>query len=266
MTLQAVLTESDWSDLNEVLQKEYVKGDDGRFHLDAPDMVTKKQMEQEVSGLRTNRDEILTEKKALQEKYQDVDLDKYKRGLEALNNPPKSGKSDQEVEDLIEARTSKMKEAHETTIKEFQTKIAERDKELAQLHDHLNRSEVERRVRSAFGDVASIRNERYWKHVMNDALGTFSLNGDGQLIAKNVQGETVYGKDGRVLTPEEWAASYVKENVDLFEQSKGGAANKDSRSKGGNAPVGTVSWNDVEGLSNNLDAIAKGEVTVSSGQ
>jgi hypothetical protein len=97
--------------------------------------------------------------------------------------------------------------------------------------------------------------------IYSRAAGTFRLSEEGQIIAVGEDGNELMGQDGKPLTMKEFVTDLTKNAPYLFERSAGGGAQGGGQKKS-TPGVRSVPKSDASAVGHNLEAIAKGEVTV----
>ena len=99
------------------------------------------------------------------------------------------------------------------------------------------------------------------KDVLARARGVFTLDNDGNPVAKDSEGKVILGADGvKPLAVKEWSHSLVEEAPYLFEGSSGGGANGSDGSDNHSNDATIINSDDQDGINNSIEAIAKGEV------
>ncbi len=259
MALKVLLNKTEYEELSEALQAEYgnVEGSDD-YTLDVDDAAYKKKLG-EFRGNNINMRKKLEDLEALAEQYKGVDIKKYKKALEELEKLQDDKLIDAgDIDQVVEQRTERMRAdfAGQTTALEKRAKEAEKAIKLS--NEHLSKVLIDSQVQSALGEVGSLK-----KGAMDDALNrarrVWSLQ-DGAPVP--MDGDSVrYGPDGKSpMTMGEWAASLVEEAPFLFEGNKGTGGPGNDRPGPGDGK--SILGSDKEGYAKNIEAIAKGDVTV----
>jgi hypothetical protein len=143
----------------------------------------------------------------------------------------------------------------EAAVKPLQDKLDEITRREKQAQAQLARTTLENSLRDAA--VKAGVEERAMTDFLNRGMNTFTLK-DGQVVAQK-NGEIVFSrrKAGEALSAEEWAQDLATDAPHLFRPNKGGGA-----TGGGGAPRKRFVGSDPLEFGANLDAIAKGEVSV----
>jgi hypothetical protein len=233
MGLKVRLTAAEYETLAAPLKEHYkaAEGSDGGYTLDADGVGDVEKLNKALKSERDNAGKLAKELAQLRDNYKDIDdPEKAREALTKIRElEEKKLLTEGNVEELLKQRT-------ETMRKDYESKIAARDKkleaqvlELKTRDDRLAELLIDGAV-SAAGVKAGVR-----KTAVDDlklrARTTFRLK-DGKPIAMNGD-EVVYGKDGVTpMTPEEWVGSLTTTAPHLFEASSGSGA---SNTNGGSA-------------------------------
>lgn len=206
-----------------------------------------KAVKEATSGLATNRDEILTEKKTLQAKLEEAS--KTWEGLDpvAVRNIMSRLENDEEAKLLaegktdavIERRTERLKADHAKQIAALEKALAERDDKLGGASSKVKKLMVEGNLRQAAVELGLVPSAI--EDALSRAMSVFKVDDQDRLIAEE-NGSTAYGKDGKSpLTPSEWLESMKEKAPHWFPAPQGGGAG------GGNGRGGshTISRSDA---------------------
>jgi hypothetical protein len=160
-------------------------------------------------------------------------------------------------EDVTRQLIEKTRDQVAAAVKPLQDKLDQITEREKQANAKLARTTLENALRDA-ASKAGVE-ERAIPDFLNRGLGVFTLK-DGQVVAIR-NGEPVFSrrKAGEILSAEEWAQDLSTDAPHLFQPNKGGGA-----TGGAGAPRKRYVSNDPMDFGANLDAIAKGEVVVSS--
>ena len=185
------------------------------------------------------------------------------RGLEGLD-PVKYNEMQAELAALKTKGVSKADDVSEVIRKALETHLTPLKAQL----DEMTQREAAAQQQIAYNNLENYLvetgrrlgvQETAINDFINRGIQVFDLDGN----AMNGE-EPVYSKKNpaQPLTIDEWAESLTSEAPHLFRPSNGGGA----RPGAGSAPAGpkrTIHANDVLGFGQNLDAIAKGEMSIS---
>lgn len=233
----------DINSVDEALRGHYTKGEDGKFYLDVDGAVSKDKLDE----FRTNNVELMKKLKDLE----GIDPAEYQR-LMATERQMRDKKlmDAGKFEELLAERTAEMKKHYEKQIEGLTG-------EKTSLSTHLEKLLIDNAVATAATKLG----------VKAEALDMVSLMArqrfrvkDGQAVAMDGD-KIVYGKDGS--TPEsvdEFVSRLSEARPFLFEASSGGGGGGGGKPPAGGARV--INGKDPVAFGQNLEAIAKGDVTV----
>lgn len=247
MALKAVLASLDG--LAESLQAEYTKGDDGRFYLSVEgvdDMPA-------VVGLRQSKQTILDEKKQLEKKLEALGVSTPEE-IEALRTAAKQNNSDK-----VKELEGKLAQASENAQKEIAKAKELAEAEQAAARSYFEDGEITRAISAAKG-VPELLSHVVRGHIKTERSddGKFALRvlgKDGQPRIKNSNADP-FGLDDLVAELRQ-DPKYGR----AFEaEGKGGSGALPSNGGGGGGK--TINAGDMDAFGANLEAIAKGDVTV----
>ena len=225
--LKYIVTSEDDLPEDEKLRELYVKEGD-KWVLNVQGVVPKKQ----VDEFRTENVKLRKEV----EKFKGIDpeevpaklqrLTEVEEELEALKDTDKN-----KVKELVEQRTNEMKTAHEKQLKALQD-------EAAGLRSNLKTLKIDQQITES-GAGFGLRNGAA-PDLVARARSVFDLDDDGNIVARDADGQQIFNKAGEPLSPNDWVESMTKDAAHLFDPnegtgSKGGA-------KGGGPLAGTNPW------------------------
>lgn len=237
-------------DVVEALRAEYVKGDDGAYYLSVDDVDSLPA----VRGLKSKRDELLAEKKALETKFAGVDIDDLKAAKTKLAEFEKGnagGKNDEKIA-ALESRIAQLTQTAQQEKAQLEAKangaIAEKDQ-------YIRRSEIRGVLAKHNGNV------KFLEHALEPMLRVI----DGKVVVvdeagnpkiKNSMNESMTLEDlvvGLKANPEYGGAFGANPQGGSGAQGSGGGSS-------GSAP-GTVKPGSKEYFAN-LEKVAKGEMKI----
>ena len=199
----------------------------------------KAEIEKNVGGLKANRDALLAEKKAAQEQ-----LEAYKTQWDGLD----SGKVRElmghlessedakliaagKVDEVLEKRTGALRADFEKRLTAAQEREEREQKQNQDLMSSIKKLKLEGEIREAASKLGVVPSAV--ADVLSRATGVFSLEESGQFIAKDSDGTTKLGKDGKTaLQPSEWLESMRDNAGHWFPQQQGGGATGGGRNAG----------------------------------
>lgn len=177
----------------------------------------------EVEGLKNNRDIILQEKKDLAtklDKYKDIDPDKVHALLEKIGQSEDAQLiADGKLDELIDKRTSTIREAAETQIAELTGELSNMSGKYDTVNTKYNRTQVDRALQEA-AVAAGIRSEAI-SDVLLRGSSVFTLGEDGTIEARDSKGELRKDAEGIILDPTKYIAGLRKTAPHYWPDSSG---------------------------------------------
>jgi hypothetical protein len=164
-------------------------------------------IDEAVSGLRAKNEELLGEKKKIQEKLsQFADITDPQEAVKALKFLNESEEAqmirDGRVDELIGKKTAQMKLDYENQLKEVTAKLEETANQATTYKTRYERKLIDDNLRDA-AIRAGIRPEAI-ADVLLRGSQLFTLGKDGSLEARNEKGELRKNSEGSVITPAVW--------------------------------------------------------------
>jgi len=166
------------------------------------------EFEAQTTGLKTKNDELLNEKKTIQERLKAFDsIDDPAAAMEALKfireNEQARLLQEGKFEEVIEKRVSKIKSDAMTQIEDLTTRLDISSKEAVTYKTKFNSKIIEDELRNA-ALAAGILSEALTDVLMRGRM-EFNLADDGVSIeARDAKGALRKNQDGIVLTPQVW--------------------------------------------------------------
>lgn len=258
MKLKAVLESLDG--LDDTLKGLYTERN-GKFYIDAEGV----EFEEDVKALKNALQRERDGKKSLTEQLKAFEgIGDPEKALEALNKLNKMEEdnllSEGKLEELLEKRTENMRKDFENQVKAL-TRAADESKQAAEtLRGELSTLKVDNQLQS-LGAKIGVRPE-----AMEDFLyrgrKIFKLQEDGRVLPLDGEKQTIFDKDGRnPLSMEEWGSGMTEIAPHLFAGSSGGGASH-QQGTGGSVLGKLINAADGQAMSDNIEAIARGEVRV----
>lgn len=254
-------------ELPEGLREFYVQSGD-EYVLDIDDQEFKKRINEfrdnniDLSKKLENANSQLEKLAALQEdikKFEGIDPEKAKKALEITEKINEKKLLDEgKFEELFNQRTERMKRDYEGQIEALSKNLETERGAAGRLRDQLSDHLINDALQRAVGEVAVPR-----KGSMRDILArgreVWKLDEEKNVpVPRNAKGDIIYGKEAnKPIDMKEWAEGLAADAPFLFEASSGGGSGGSKRRVEGQKQV---SWDDQRGLSDNLTAIAEGEV------
>jgi hypothetical protein len=195
------------------------------------------------AALEANRNEILGEAKTL--KQQVADMTKTWDGLdpEAVRNIMGRMENDEEtkllaegkMDEVIERRTERLKADYGNQIENLTKTTAEKDAALESAQGRIKGLMVEGSLRSAASELGLIPSAV--DDALHRAMNVFSVNDKNKLIAKDADGSTIFGKDGKnPISPAEWLDT-MKESAPHWFPAPNGAGAGGGQGRGGSHTI-----------------------------
>ena len=200
---------------------------------------------QETQGLKNNRDEILKEKKELQEKHEalmqqfgGIDAETLKNHIERLKHDEDSRLiSEGKIDEVVDKRVGLMKKDFNDKEVAYNKKIAELEGIAAERMDKIDSLILDNAVSSAATRLKVSPGAT--PDLLHRARSVFSRDENDRLVARDGDGTVLVGKDGTSpLTVEEWTEKLRDQAPHLFEGSTGaGAAGGAGGARGGTVNI-----------------------------
>ena len=190
------------------------------------------QINEAVAGLKAKNEELIGEKRRIQEvlkNFEDIDPKKAREALQFLeNNEDAQLIKDGKIDELIEKRTSQLRSDYEKQLEELQTILGEHSKK-AETYESLYKSKVIEDTLREVALSAKVRSEAVSDILLRGKM-IFQLGEDGSLEARDNDGNLVKTEDGKILTPTNWIESLKSDAPHYWPQSEGAGFH----GKGGN--------------------------------
>ncbi len=164
-----------------------------------------------TKGLASNRDEILGEKKGLQEKldalgkqWEGLDPSVVKNLVDRMNNDEETKLiAEGKIDEVVERRVTAMKTDLETRLTAATEQLEVLTGEKGSLTDKVKNLVIDGMIRQAGGELSLLPT------AIEDAIfrakGRFDLDENDKPVARDEAGTLLIGKDGKTpITPVEW--------------------------------------------------------------
>ncbi len=190
------------------------------------------QIDEAVGALKAKNEELIGEKRTIQEtlkNFDNIDATKAREALDFLEgNEEAQMIKDGKFEDVIAKRTSTLQSDHEAVLTELNTKLEESEK-LGNTHKSLyHRKMIEDSLREA-AITAGVRPEALTDILMR-GNNVFSLADDASVEARGTDGKLIKTEDDKVLTTTIWIESLKKNAPHYWPSSAGIDAHGESGS------------------------------------
>jgi len=204
-----------------------------------------------TSGLAANKEEILGEKKSLQEKLDQ--MSKTWEGLdpEAVRNIMNRLEGDEETkllaegktDEVIARRTERLQADHQKQVEKLTAGLTEREQALADAQNKVKQLTVSGSLRQAAAELGVIPSAI--DDALARAMNVFQVQDDGSLVVQE-SGATVYGKDGKSpMSPAEWLEGMKEKAPHWFPAPSGAGAAGGAGGKGGKHQITREQARDV---------------------
>ena len=266
MALKAVLDSLDG--LDEAQKALYKQHSSGKFVLDLDGVPIGFTESSKLDEFRNNNVQLKQDIETLkQAAAQDAEkLSKLAEMEKRLENDEEAkliadGKIDEVIQRRLDKQTSEMRRELEGKIKNGETVIETLTGERDEAVNGFNNLRIDTSINEAINEHGGVRKGAL-QDIRSRARNIFKMK-DGIVTAMDADGNIVYGPSGGdSMSPLEYVNKLVEDAPHLFEDSSGGGG---PGKKGGDKPkVGmrSIARGDIAGFGKNLEAIAKGEVTV----
>jgi hypothetical protein len=254
VALKAMLDGLD--DVPEALRELYIEKN-GKFHLDVEGVVPQDRLRE----FRDHNIALMKEREELHKKlatFGEIDPAHYeemRKRLEELDD--KKMMDEGKIEELLNARTERLRTDYDTQIKAYQKKLTDLEGSHHTLADELAKERIDGRLR----DVAATTGVRKTAlpDLINRGRQVWRLM-EGVPVA--MQGEQlIYGKDpAKPIGMDEWVTSLADEAPHLFEPTSGSGAS--NQSNGAARGIKVLPRGDPLAFGKHLEDIASGKILV----
>lgn len=202
----------------EALHEHYTQQDDGKYRLSVTGLVPKERLDE----FRENNTSLLKVKKELEDrlaKYDDDEIESLRKKASG-----KGGPSAEEIEKMLEERTSKMR-------KKYDEEIDGTKKSATALRAKLEREVIDKSLIAAA--VAAGCVETAVDDIVSRGRATFVLDEEERVVPRGRDGKIMYGADGEPLSMKEWMLTLATGAPHLFKASAGSGAQGNGGGGGG---------------------------------
>jgi hypothetical protein len=231
-------------------------GGGGRKSVEEERAQIRKELEQEYAGLRTNRDEVLAEKRQLKEKLVAIEAvieaAGGSDGIKALQELKTRLEKDEigklltegKHEEWFEKRTGRMRSEHQQQVESLMEQLEAEKKGRGAAEKARTDLMLETAVRAASGKMGVI--DSAVSDVILRARGVFSFDQERDaLVIRDEKDGAVLGKDGKnPMSVDEWLESQKESARHWFPPSKGSGAQGAHGNGAGEPDPSKMSWAD----------------------
>jgi len=179
-----------------------------------------------ISGLKSKNEELLNEKKKIQnalKNFENLDPEKAKEALKFLEeNEYAQMLKDGKVDEILEKKTSQMRSDHEAAINELTSKLTETEQSSVLYKTKYETKVIEDNLR-AVAIKAGVRKEAV-DDILMRGLRIFTLDDSNGIEARDKDGKLVKTKDDKVLTAQLWIEDFKETAPHYFPGSEGAGA------------------------------------------
>lgn len=204
-----------------------------------------------TNGLKSNRDTILAEKKALEDKYKEVttqfegvDPKMVKSLFERIKNDEETKLiSEGKIDEVLARRTDSMKKDYDARLTAAQQRALDLENSEKSLKQRTNDLLIEGIVRQAAAEVGIL--PAAFEDAIYRAKKVFSLDDNFAPVAKDANGAPILGKDAKTqISAKEWLEGMKEKTPHWFPGSNGVGAGGGAKGADGR-PVHTISREDA---------------------
>ncbi len=196
-----------------------------------------------TSGLSKNKDEILAEKSALQEKldamgkqWEGFDPEAVKQIMERIGNDEETKLlAEGKIDEVLSKRTERLEADHATKLGNLQKQLDEATGKYESTQGTIKKLMVGGALQQAAAELGVIPTAI--PDALSRAMNVFKVGENDALVAEK-DGATIYGKDGKTpISPAEWLDSMKEAAPHWFPAPSGAGANGGPGGKGGSTHV-----------------------------
>lgn len=248
-------------EVDEAFHNEYKKGSDGKYILDIDGVPRGFVERSKLDEFRDNNTKLKEEVEKWEGKFKDVDPDKYYDLLDKedkLNTEKmvEAGK----VDEIVDQKVQKVKEDATNQVNNAKTEMEKAQKRAEQSEARLASLAIQTEAGRELENVDTVRLRKgAFPDFITRVQNTFHYE-DGQLVARDVDGNARYNKESDPLTVRDFIGELVESAPHLFEESKGGGAGSSTGNQGGNEGVRKLNRGS-ELSSEDIESLAEGKAS-----
>ena len=185
-----------------------------------------------TGGLKQNRDDVLTEKRELNEKYKVLetqlaelgDLDTVKAMVSRFQNDEEAKLiADGKIDEVLNKRTESLRKDAETRVTSATTRVTELETELGGAKSTIAALVIDSNIDQAAAKLDCTPTAL--NDIRRAAREVFAINGENKVEARDSAGVLLMGKDGKTaLTPGTWLEQSKATNPHWWGAAAGGGA------------------------------------------
>lgn len=204
----------------------YTKTESGDFKLDVDGIEDSERLQKALNSERDARKEAERKAKEKDKAFSGIDVDKAREALKLQQDlEDKKLIEEGDVEGLVEKRVKQVLSERQN---EHDALVGERDALKGELHE----LHIKTAVADAASKIGSVKPNAMGM-IVGEFEKMFSIDDKGKVVAKDENGDVVYGSDGVTpLTISEKMETFVKSHDYLFVESKGGGSDGDGGKNG----------------------------------
>ena len=241
---------------------------DGAFYLIVEDDDSDNKAKARLEEFRKNNRLLHKEKKELEaklEEWKDIDPQEYRtlKERQATLETSDDAKlvAEGKLDEVIAKRTATMKADFERSLSAKDTALKDTSKERDTYRQRLAQLQIDGDVRTHIEKIGRPK-QGAMDDILSRAHRTWKLDGDGNRVPVDSDGEPIYGNDGDIMTMSEWSAKLLQNAGHLFESGGGGGADGSGDPEKPKRKKGSVDADDAVAIGRNLKDIATGKMTV----
>ncbi|RLB67216.1 MAG: hypothetical protein DRH08_04235 [Deltaproteobacteria bacterium] len=181
-----------------------------------------KQIEQEKDSIISNRDSVLAEKKALQEQLKSFDglnAEELKKLKKMVDESEESELLQQgRFDEIVNRRTEKMRLSHEEELITIQTDYDALKKKESNVSSAFDQYKIQLAINNAASLSGALPTAI--PDIVNRSTNMFSLDTDGQIYARDEEGNIRKDKSGKALDPTQYVSNLQNEAPHFWPASK----------------------------------------------
>lgn len=225
-----------------------IDGTGGAGEISADNPAVQALIEQATKGLRESQRQILSEKKSLQQQFEEFKQQFDGIDPEATRQLNQRIAADEDtrliaegkVDEVLERRTKALKGDFQKQLDAAAQREADFQSQLQSSSARIKELLIEQKLSDAAAKLGMVSSAVVDARLR--AANVFALNEEGDIVAKDSDGSVVLGKDGKTpLTPAEWLETQRETSPHWFPAPSGGGASGGAGSGAGGGGVYRIS-------------------------